>query len=496
MTDKSNETLDILVIGTGFSGICAGIRLLQNGSKNFRIVEKSQGIGGTWWDNTYPGAACDVPSHFYCFSFEPNPNWSRVYSPQAEIQEYLENCVDKYGVRPHIEHGMKVESLIFDDTNSMWEAHFQNGRVIRARHVINGSGGLHQAVWPDIPGRDSFSGPSMHTAHWDHSVDYKDKRVAIIGSAASAIQVIPAIADDAADVEVFQRTANYIVPRNDREYTDREKKRFARWPWLLRLYRKFIFLRMDMLLYPITRQGSWYGQQATRKIIQYIRETVDDPALHDALIPDFTIGCKRILISDDIYTTLNRDDVTLVTTAISTIEGKGIRTADNRLHEADIIVYATGYDVEAHGKSIKIIGPNQHDLEGDWQNGAEAYNGCCVTGIPNYYMVTGPNTGVGTTSVVFMIEQEVEYILKLIAKAGSDSTISVRPEAQAQYNVRISEELKGSVWASGCKSWYRRDDGKIVVLYPGSARTFRKQLRDVNFNHFEQVPTAGSGEQL
>ena len=267
MTESHSDTLDVLVIGTGFSGVGCGIKLLEAGIGNFRIVEKSQGIGGTWWDNTYPGAACDVPSHFYCFTFEPNPSWSRVFSPQPEIQEYIEHCVDKYGLRSRIEHGCKVMELLFDECTSTWEIVFESGRRMRARHVINGAGGLHRPAWPDIPGRDSFAGPSMHTARWDHTVDCVGKRVAIIGSAASAIQVIPAIADLAESVTVYQRTANYIVPRNDRNFTEREKRRFARWPWLLRLYRWLIFTRMDFILYPITRQGSWYGRYATGKII-------------------------------------------------------------------------------------------------------------------------------------------------------------------------------------------------------------------------------------
>ena len=491
MPQSDINSIDVLVIGAGFSGICCGIKLLEIGNTNFRIVEKSAGIGGTWWDNTYPGAACDVPSHFYCYSFEPNPDWSRVYSPQAEIQRYVEHCADKYGVRPYIRNGCKVLELTLDEVAGMWAAKLQNGEIIHARHVINGAGGLHQPAWPDIPGRDLFEGPSMHTARWNHSVDYAGKKIAVIGSAASAIQVIPEIAKKASNVTVYQRTPNYIVPRNDRDYTAKEKARFARWPWLLRLNRWRIFMRMDLLLFPLTRRGSWYGKYVTRKIADYVRTTVEDDSLHDELLPDYLLGCKRILVSDDLYETLNRENVAIVTDGIDQIEAYGIRTGDGKLRSADIIVFATGYDIEAHMKSIRVAGLGGRELIDEWENGPEAYNGSCVSGFPNYYMVTGPNTGVGTTSVVFMIEQEVQYILKLIEHVGGRGLISVRQEAQAAYNRYVHAALDGSVWASGCKSWYRRADGKITTLYPNNARAFRRQLSQVAFDDFEVAGTEG-----
>jgi len=493
MPDSDIETVDVLIIGAGFSGVCCGIKLLEKGVSNFRIVEKSAGIGGTWWDNTYPGAACDVPSHFYCYSFEPNPNWSRVYSPQAEIQRYIEHCADKYGVRPYIQNGRKVLELVLDEAAASWTAYFENGDSIRARHVINGGGGLHQPAWPDIPGRELFEGTAMHTARWDHSVNYAGREIAVIGSAASAIQVIPEIAETANHVTVYQRTPNYIVPRNDRDYTEKEKGRFARWPWLLRLNRWRIFMRMDLLLFPLTRRGSWYGKYVTRKIEKYVRASVEDSSLHNHLLPDYLLGCKRILVSDDLYRTLNRENVSIVTDGIDRIEVNGVRTIDGELRRADIVVFATGYDIESHMKSIRVVGANGRELVDEWKNGPEAYNGSCVAGFPNYYMVTGPNTGVGTTSVVFMIEQEVKYILKLFDRAGSKGLISVRPEAQALYNQSVHAALDGSVWASGCKSWYRRADGKITTLYPHNARAFKRQLSEVAFDDFE-VSGADGGE--
>lgn len=482
---QPSETLDVLVIGAGFSGVCAGIKLLQQGIRNFRIFEKSQGVGGTWYDNTYPGAACDVPSHFYCYSFEPNPDWSRIYSPQGEIQQYIEGCVDKYGVRPHIVNGVKIDVLRLDEASGHWVVTMADGGEVRARHVINGAGGLHKPSIPDFPGRDSFSGPAMHTARWDHSVDLTGKRVAVVGSAASAIQVIPEAAKIASSVAVFQRTPNYIVPRSDRDYTPGEKQRFARWPLWQRLYRWWIYKRMDVLLFPITKKDSRVGARGARRIMAHMHASIKDPVLQRLMEPDYKLGCKRILLSDDLFAAMNRDNVAVISESIESIEPNGIRTSDGQLHEVDVIVYATGFDIDGHMKSIRIFGRDGRSLEQEWADGQEAYNGCCVAGFPNYWMVTGPNTGVATTSVVFMIEQMVPFILKLINAAGSDGLVSVKRSAQDAYNSGLHAKLEQSVWASGCKSWYITESGKITTLYPKNANAFRKQLASIRTQDFE-----------
>ncbi len=479
------DVLDVLVIGAGFSGVCAGIKLLEAGIDNFRIVEKSEGIGGTWYDNTYPGVACDVPSHFYCYSFAPNPNWSRVYSPGGEIREYIERCVNKYGVGPYIVNGARVLELRLDEQAALWQADFEDGRRALARHVVNGAGGLHKPSIPEFRGRQSFAGHAMHTASWNHSVELANRHIAVIGSAASAIQVIPEVAKVAASVTVFQRTPNYIVPRGDRAFTDAEKRRFGRWPWLQRLYRWSIYKRMDWLLYPITKKGSLRGRYLGRKVIRHMHESVADPELQARLEPDFAMGCKRILLSDDLFAALNCHNVDVVPERIDRIEPAGIRTADGKLHAADVIVFATGFDIDGHIRSINVVGQGGRSLHEVWGDNQEAYNGCCVAGFPNYWMVTGPNTGVGTTSVVFMVEQMIAYILKLVCAAGPGMLISVRPAVQHAYNRELQAELADSVWASGCKSWYITKSGKITTLYPRSAAAFRRQMRKVRFDDFE-----------
>ena len=462
-----------------------GIKLLEKGIKNFRIFEKSDDVGGTWYENTYPGAACDVPSHFYCFSFYPNPNWSRVYSPQAEIRAYIQACVEEYGLEPYIEVGAKVVELRLDEATGLWAASFEGSRRLYARHVINGSGGLHLPSVPDFPGRDSFAGASMHTARWDHSVDMTGKKVAVIGSAASAIQVIPELAKIAERVTVFQRTPNYIVPRNDRAYTEREKRRFARWPWFARLYRWMIRMRMEILLFPIIKRNSRRGRVVARKVNQHMRDSVHDVTLHDKLTPDYAMGCKRILLSDNFFDALNRDNVDLVTAGIDRIEPAGLRTRAGVLHSVEVIVYATGFDIDAHIRSIRTIGEHGVALDVAWNDGAKAYNGACVAGFPNYFMVTGPNTGVGTTSVIYMIEQEVRYIMELMDAAGADRLIGVKPEAQDEYNRQVDADMQDTVWLSGCKSWYIGKSGRISTLYPKNGLAFKRQLRKVRLEDFD-----------
>ena len=285
-TDGKQPVLDVLILGAGFGGICAAIKLREKGIDNIRILEKAAGIGGTWWHNTYPGAACDIASHLYCYSFEPNPNWSRKYSPQPEIQAYIEHCVDKYGVRNHIRLNSAVREFRWDEVRGLWQAQLADGKIQAARHVIFASGGLHLPAFPTIPGMDRFAGPTMHSAEWDHSVDFNNRKVAVIGSAASAIQLIPELAKVAASVDVFQRTPNYIAPRNDRTFSEKEKARFARWPWLNRLYRKMIFLRGEWILFPVvkSRQPSRWRNRLEALVKAHIRGSVADPATREDLL--------------------------------------------------------------------------------------------------------------------------------------------------------------------------------------------------------------------
>ncbi|MBT8473360.1 MAG: NAD(P)/FAD-dependent oxidoreductase [Marinicaulis sp.] len=477
--------LDVLIIGAGFAGVCAAIKLREAGIENFRIFEKSMGVGGTWYDNTYPGAVCDVPSHLYCFSFEPNPNWSRVYSPQAEIRTYIEHCADKYGVRPFIENGRRINELRLDEASGLWRVHFDDGAILSARHIINCSGGLHEPNMPDLKGREKFPGIIMHTARWDHDVDFTGKRVAIIGSAASAIQIAPELAKKADNLTIFQRTPNYIVQRGDRAYSNFTKNLFAAVPALAKLYRWFIFMRLELMIYPAIKKGSSRGAFLTKQIIRHMRDVVDDPALQERLIPAYDLGCKRVLVSDDFYQTLNRKNVELIPCAVDAFTKDGLLAADGVTRDFDIVVCATGYDFHSHMISIDVVGEGGRRLSEEWADMPEAYKGACVAGYPNYYLATGPNTGVGTTSVVYMLEQQMKLIVPMI-KASRSRLVSVRREAQDKYNREIQAALAETVWAAGgCKAWYQLPDGRISTLYPFNARTFAKQQSDIVLDDFE-----------
>jgi len=487
MTGHENDTLDALVIGAGFAGICIGKRLLDAGIRNFRIFDQAPKVGGTWYWNSYPGAACDVMSHFYCFSFEPNPDWPRKYSPWNEIQAYSQRCVDKYGLWPHIELETGIKLSRFDDDSGLWEVTLTDGRTVRARHVIDGTGALHVPLVPEIEGAESFAGEQWHSSSWRHDVDLTDKKVAVIGSAASALQIVPEIAKIVASVNLFQRTANYVIPRYDRRYFAFEKWCFRHLPLYGKLYRLHLFLRYDWVAYPIVKTSvdNIQRRYAMWQYRRLLKKSIKDPALRENLTPDYPIGCKRILISDNFYTSLTRDNVSLITTGIECITPRGVRTTDGKEHEADVLVYATGFDTQGHHTDQRVIGPNGKSLSEAWAKAPIAYEGCMVAGFPNYHFVTGPNTGVGSTSVIFMIEQAANMIIDCIQAAGKDGLISPKEDAMQAYDAEIQAALAGTVWATSCSSWYKRDDGHITILYPYNAQTFRRRHRKLRREHLE-----------
>lgn len=490
MTDT---VLDALILGAGFAGVGAAIKLKQAGITKFIVVEKDDAIGGTWYQNTYPGAACDVPSHFYCYSFNPNPNWSRKFAPQKEILQYINDTADKFDVRKFIRLNTKVVSFMLDENAGIWNVHLVDGEILKARHVLNGMGGLHQPSIPPFKGLDRFNGPTMHSANWDHNIDFEGKRVAIIGSAASAIQIIPELAKICQKLDIYQRTPNYIAPRYDREFTDKEKQRFTKWPWFARLYRWLIYKRMEIFVYPLTRQNSRFSEKATGRLVQWIKSAISDTELQDKMIPNYTIGCKRILLSDTFYYTLERENVEVISSGISEITKTCLLTIDGHSHRADIIVFATGFNLSGHMHSIDLVGRDGVSLKSLGLDGEIAFKGATHSQFPNYYMITGPNTGVGTSSVVYMIELQLDYIIKLIKAAGSDKLISVKPDVLERYNERVQDELSRSVWASGCDSWYIREDGKIVTLYPGNAKQFAKEHKRLDLKNFDLVPVQKQG---
>lgn len=482
-----DNVLDVAIIGAGFGGLCAAIKLQQNNITNFVVLEKSAAIGGTWYENTYPGAACDIPSHFYCYSFNPNPNWSRKFAPQKEILSYINDTANKFDLHKYIRLNTHVQQLELNESTGLWQVETASGDIVVARHVINGMGGLHKPNIPSFNGVDKFTGAIMHSAKWDHSVDFRNKRVAIIGSAASAIQIVPELQKICAHLDIYQRTPNYIAPRDDRHFTEKEKARFAKYPWLARLYRWFIYKRLDVLVFPLTKQKSLLSTRASNHVKRWIRQSIKDPDLQDKMIPHYRIGCKRILLSDTYYEALNKENVSIIFSKIDNIQTKAIQTKDSQIYETDIIVYATGFDIQGHMQSLNIIGRDGLSLSDLGPDGEVAFKGATHPQFPNYYMITGPNTGVGTSSVVNMIEIQLEYILQLIKAAGKNKLLAVKPEIMNAYNERLQEELSRSVWASGCESWYLRDDKKIVTLYPRSAKQYAKEHSKLDLDNYDEI---------
>ena len=369
MTPAASDPLHAIVIGAGFSGVCMGYHLRAAGISDFRIVEASDSVGGTWHHNTFPGAVCDVPSHLYCYSFRPNPEWSHIYSPRDEIKAYIEDCADEFELRDAIVLECRVERLEFDEARGRWQVTFEDGTGIEARHVIRATGGLHVPRWPDVPGREDFGRSLMHSARWDHDVDLEGARVGVIGSAASAIQIVPQVAKAAASLTVFQRTPSWILPRDDRAFTDEEKRGFRSAPESLTALRDELYEHRHEVLQPlfgVNDVGSEFREIGTAMALEHMHSEISDPDLRAKLTPDYPLGCKRLLISSDFYRTLGEDHVSLVTEPLERFSADGLVSADGELHALDVIVCATGYDLEAHIRAIEVIGRDRELLADRW----------------------------------------------------------------------------------------------------------------------------------
>jgi cation diffusion facilitator CzcD-associated flavoprotein CzcO len=496
MTRPDRPPLDALVIGAGFGGLAAGRALMRAGLTDIVLTDRAGGVGGTWWWNRYPGASSDVPAHFYSYSFRLKPDWSCAYPPGGEIRAYLEDCADAFGLRPRLKLGAGVEQLAFDDTSGLWRAALSTGETLTARHVVAAIGGLHEPTRPAIEGRARFTGEMFHTARWPASTPVSGRKIAIIGSAASAIQAAPELARRGAQVTVFQRTPNYIAPRGNHRYSKALQAVF-RVPGVARAWRWAIYKRLDTVIYPIVRPGSKVGRFFRRRLMTRKNAALSDPALQAAMTPSYDLGCKRILISDDFYDSIESGAVRLIPSAAARLDETGVVATSGERVEAGIVLFATGYDLAGHMRSLDVTGPGGRRLSDDWADMAEAHRGAAVAGYPNFWMVAGPNTGVGTTSVVFMIEAHLDYIIPLIVSAGERGLLSPRPKAQAAYNVAIQARLQDTVWAKGgCQSWYRRPDGRIETLYPGNAADFRRMLKSASADEYErnERPVVQSGQ--
>lgn len=467
----------VIIIGTGFGGIGAAVRLKQQGVTALTIFEKAADVGGVWRDNVYPGAACDVPSHLYSFSFEPKPDWSRRYAEQPEIHAYLKHCVSKYGLTPHLRLNTEVASARFDEARALWCVTLFNGETHEAQVLVTATGQLNRPLMPRVKGLEQFKGAQFHSAQWDHSVSLAGKKVAVIGTGASAIQFVPRIAPEAAAVALFQRSPPYVIPKGDHTFSHFAKRLFAALPWLQKLNRA-----REYLVHEIRAIGvvSYPSLTAVMKpgFRRNLSTAIQDKTLQAQLTPDYPVGCKRIMISNDYYTALARPNVSLVTDAIQEVTAEGIVTADGKQHAADVLIHGTGFAALDFLAPMQITGLAGKDLNNCWREGAEAYLGITVSGFPNLFMLYGPNTNLGHSSIVYMLESQIAYLLDAVRHLASGRKwLDVKPEVQGAFNVRIQQRSKQTVWDSGCTSWYKTAEGKNTNNWPGYTFEYRRATR-------------------
>ncbi len=485
---KSASVLDVLIVGAGFSGLGMAINLLEAGTTSFLIIEKADDIGGTWYVNQYPGCACDIPSHLYSFSFDRNPEWSRMYARREEIQDYLKSCVERYGLASYIRVNTAMRSAVWDGSAALWRVTTAAGAEFQARVLVSAVGALHVPLYPKIKGMEKFAGPAFHSTDWDASVQLEGKRVAVVGTGASAIQFVPEIAPAAEKLYVFQRTPPWIVPKGDFAIPERWRKRFRKVPPLGWLFRKALFLRYDLRVFSFLKKG-WLRKRAEEMARRHIQAQVPDPSLRARLTPSYEFGCKRVLISNDYYPALQRSNVELVTDGIAEVREHSIVTQDGKEREVDVLIYGTGFRASEPLHDVRIVGRDGVDLAQAWRERISAFLGVTVSGFPNFFMLLGPNTGLGHNSVVLMSEAQVGYVmdcLQLMRRRGNH-VIEVKPDIQKRFVEEVRQRLAGTVWQSGgCVSWYQdATTGENPTVWPGSVVAYMRRTRSVSAADYE-----------
>ncbi|MDV8023487.1 NAD(P)/FAD-dependent oxidoreductase [Rhodococcus sp. IEGM 1330] len=487
--DVREDVLDAVIVGAGFAGIGAAIRLRNKGIENFVILERGSAVGGTWRDNTYPGAACDIPSRLYSYSFAPNPNWSHTYSGSGEILDYIHTMVDEFDIESRIRFGHNVVDIIWNEASGHWHLSIDGRADVRARTVVMASGPLANASLPNIRGIDTYEGHKIHSARWDHDYDFEGKKVAVVGTGASAVQIVPELVKVADTVKVFQRTPGWTLPRMNRKTQGGTKRRYARYPQTQTLARSLWFWGHESVALgvvwktPLTRIVELVGRA-------HLRRQVRDPWLRRQLTPRFRAGCKRLLMTSEYYPALQKPNCTLVTWPIATLSPKGIRTVEGVEHQFDAIVFATGFDVSNTGTPIPITGRDGRVLADEWSAGAKAYKSIAVSGYPNMYFTFGPNSGPGHSSALVYMEAQIDYLVEAISLVldGNLHSADVRQDVQDAYNEEMQRKLAKTTWNSGCSSWYLTEDGFNATMFPGFATQYVNQLRVVEQGDFRMVP--------
>jgi len=468
---------EVLIIGSGFAGLCMAIRLRKAGIESFTILERADDIGGTWRDNQYPGCACDVQSHLYSYSFEPNAAWSRAFAEQPEILGYLRRCAQKYGLLRHIRFGQEVRNARFDERQHLWCVETAGGNAYRARIVVSGMGALSNPAYPDIEGLSDFAGAKFHSAKWDHDLELAGKRVAVSGSGASAIQFVPQIVPLVARLDLYQRTAPWILPKPDRPIGSAEQAIYGALPLTQKLMRWAFYWLLETRMLAFTEPALMRPVASYAR--RYLRRSVQDPALRAKLLPGYTVGCKRVLISNDYYPALTSPNVEIITEGIREIRGGSILDRGGREREVDVIIFATGFKVQELVPRGMFFGSRGRDLADAWREGPEAYKGTTVTGFPNLFLLLGPNTGLGHSSVIFMIESQVAYVMDALRQMRSNgwSALEVHADAQAAFNRELEAKSADAVWKSGCRSWYLTESGRNTTMWPDFTFRFRHLTR-------------------
>lgn len=495
---SSKRTLEVIVVGAGFGGIAAAIELRRHGIEQITILEQAPDLGGTWLFNSYPGAACDVPSHLYSYSYAQRRDWRRLCSLQPEIHSYLREVAHEHGVERLIQTDCKVESCVWDEESCRWTVSTGRGESLGADALILATGQLHQPALPRIEGIESFAGHSFHSAKWDHDYPLSGKRVAVVGTGASAVQFVPEIASEVQRMTIFQRTGNWFMPRKNRPYPALVRAAIARSPWLQTLRRKFVFAYTESLTLAI-RHPRTIGRLGAARSAAFMRSQLKDPVVREKAWPNYTFGCKRILFSSHFLPTLERENVELVTEAISHIEPSGVVTSDEKLHELDCIIWATGFKTHDFMFPMEITSADGRSLAEEWADGARAYLGMTVARFPNMFVMYGPNTNTSGGSIIVYLEAQAAYIRQALQQlqAREADSIDVLPEVEAASDRALQARFVGTAWTQ-CDSWYRDESGRIVTNWPGYMREYLQQTERLNPDEYrfvrapERVPVAGA----
>ena len=478
--------LRVLIIGAGFAGVGLAIQLQKRGIDDFLVLEKAASVGGTWRDNHYPGAACDVPSHLYSYSFEPKTDWSRKFAPQAEIVAYIQHCVDKHQLAGKIRCNTEVASAEFEQASGLWRVIGKDGEHYLAQALVSACGQLNQPAYPRIPGLESFAGEAFHSARWNHAYDLAGKRVAVIGTGASAIQFVPEIVPKVQHLTLFQRSAAYVISKPDRAYKRWELALLRRWPWLQQIDRGLKYVQHEVralafIHFPVLMKLFQFSFQ------RHLAAAIADPERQRQLQPDYPLGCKRILISNNYFPALAQGNVEIVNQAIQSITPHGVVTADGREHPVDALIYGTGFAATDFLAPMQIKGLDGVELNRAWRDGAEAYKGISVNGFPNLFLLYGPNTNLGHNSILYMLESQFAYVLNCLDALQQQGLryMDVKPQVQQRFNQHLQQVIRHSIWEQGCTSWYKNAAGKNTNNWPGFTFTYRQQTRHLELADYD-----------